>query len=190
MDDAVAQEVIAAAAGYKMKRTLRVLYLADKQLTVVGDDVARLTDLQELWLEGNALTRVPARLDRLVALRVLILAGNRLETLPDAVGKLTDLQQLWLDNNRLTQLPATFTKLTSLVELRLGCEHCLRVVMCNVCVELRERVPCVVELLWALGWLTVRCVCAGNRFGEEGAGDVVQMCTAHPKLLSLSLGGE
>ena len=79
-----------------------------KRLTVVGDDVARLTDLQELWLWGNALTRVPARLDRLVALRMLHVHGNRLETLPDAVGKLTDLQRLDLTVNRLTRLPATF----------------------------------------------------------------------------------
>ena len=59
-----------------------------------------------------------------------------------------------------------------------------------MCGELRWRVPCAVELLWALGWLTVRCVCAGNQFGDEGAGDVVQMCTEHPKLLMLSLACE
>ena len=81
-----------------------------------------MTDLQELWLQGNELTRVPARLDRLVALRVLELGENRLETLPDAVGKLTDLQQLGLTGNRLTRLPATFTKLTNLVYLDLSCE--------------------------------------------------------------------
>ena len=46
LDDAGAQEVVAAAAGNKMKRTLRTLRLADKRLTVVGDDVVRLTDLQ------------------------------------------------------------------------------------------------------------------------------------------------
>ena len=58
LDNAGAAEVVAAAAGNGTDSTLRGLHLAGLGLTAVGDEVARLTDLQELRLECNALTRV------------------------------------------------------------------------------------------------------------------------------------
>ena len=69
-------------------RWLRLLWnrltaVCNKQLTVSGDEVARLTDLQDLWLGANSLTRVPVREGMLEVMRVLHLGSNQLERVPD-----------------------------------------------------------------------------------------------------------
>ena len=114
------REVIEAAESHGPERTLLGLIICDKGLTVVGDEVARLTDLQELHVHHNALTRVPAAMGVLDYLRVLALNDNRLETLPDELGDLRDLQCLELHDNRLTKLPATFANLANLLWLGVG----------------------------------------------------------------------
>ena len=79
VDDAGARAVIEAAARNKSDRMLRSLCMGDKGLTVVSGEVARLTDLQELWLFSNALTALPVGLSRLGVLRVLGLYNNQLD---------------------------------------------------------------------------------------------------------------
>ena len=73
----------AAAARNGEDHTLRSLQLSSKDLTVVSDEVARLTDLQELWLMFNTLTALPVGLGGLEVLRVLNLGGNELARVPD-----------------------------------------------------------------------------------------------------------
>ena len=130
LDDAGAVEVVAVAAGNGADRTIRGLRSewtgelfsrTRGPMTTVPDEVARLTNLEELRLQYNALTRVSVGVGALELLRVLDLHDNQLETLPDEVGQLTALQQLWLYNNRLTTLPATCSNLTSLIDLQLAC---------------------------------------------------------------------
>ena len=119
LDDGGARAVVEAAARNGTHRTLRALDLDWMWLTVLSDDLVRLTDMQELMLAYNNLTRLPVGVSRLGCLRVLDLFNNRLQTLPDEIGKLTGLMQLDLYGNQLTTLPATCTKLTSLVDLDL-----------------------------------------------------------------------
>ena len=45
----------------------------------------RLTDVEEVGLAGNTLTRLPVGVGALQFLRVLQLYGNQLETLPDVI---------------------------------------------------------------------------------------------------------
>ena len=77
LNNAGAREVVEAAASKGTDSTLRGLLSHDKGLTVVGDEVERLTDLQELKLGHNELTRVPVGLGGLEVLRVLQLHGHR-----------------------------------------------------------------------------------------------------------------
>ena len=119
LDDGGARAVVEAAARNGTLRTLRALDLGWKGLTVLSDDLVRLTDLQEPMVKYNQLTRLPVGVSRLGCLRVLDLYNNRLQTLPDEIGQLTGLMQLNLRYNQLTTLPATCTKLTSLVDLHL-----------------------------------------------------------------------
>ena len=76
-----ARAVVEAAARNGTLRTLRALDLEYKLLTLWRDDLVRLTDLQELMLGVNYLTRLPVGVSRLGCLRVLDLGNNRLQTL-------------------------------------------------------------------------------------------------------------
>ena len=51
----------------------------------MGDEVARLGDLEELRLGNNALTRVPVGVGGLQVLRVLDLYCNQLEMVPGEI---------------------------------------------------------------------------------------------------------
>jgi len=175
-----AREVFEAAESHGPERTLLALALPDKGLTVVGDGVARLTDLQELRLDRNALTRVPAAMGVLDYLRVLNLNDNRLETLPDELGDLGDLQWLALGNNRLTRLPATFANLANLLMLFLGGVLRLRGVLCGV-----RGAVVLCDVTWSGCWRWVDDVGvgAGNRLDDAGAGVVVEMFAGHALFL-------
>ena len=68
-----------------------VLDLSELELTSVPDSIANLTNLTNLWLNGNQLTSVP-----------------------DSIANLTNLTHLWLHENQLTSLPASITSLGKL----------------------------------------------------------------------------
>jgi hypothetical protein len=79
--------------------------------------VSSLTNLQELLLDNNRLTKAP-ELTTLIILRLLGLSNNLLTETP-VVSSLTNLQQLWLSNNKLTVAPVV-SSLTNLQQLWLG----------------------------------------------------------------------
>ena len=120
IDDAGAEELVAAAANNKTRHTLRSLILIGLNLTAVPSNIGRLTDLEELGFHSNNIPRIPAEVGSLEALRTLHLSYNILEALPSELCNLTALMVLSLSVNRLTTLPVTFTKLTSLVLLSLS----------------------------------------------------------------------
>ena len=72
--------------------------------------------LFELRLEiaERALTRLPPQIARLVDLVTLIVSGNALSELPDEVAQLTKLRNLEAAGNELIALPASISRLTGL----------------------------------------------------------------------------
>jgi Leucine-rich repeat (LRR) protein len=58
------------------------------QLTALPPEIARLTGLGRLMLEGNRLTALPPEIGQLTGLRVLRLDGNRFTALPREVADL------------------------------------------------------------------------------------------------------
>ena len=76
--------------------------------TLMMGDLAGLTSLSTLDLDGNPLGKLPAGIfDDLTSLTRLILSNNRLTGLPSGVfDELTALQVLNLDGNQLSGLPA------------------------------------------------------------------------------------
>ena len=85
-----------------------------------ADDLAGLTNLEELYLWENHLTELPADLFAgSPRLRHILLSDNRLETLPAGIfSGLGDLEELRLTRNQLTTLPAgIFADLTALKRL-------------------------------------------------------------------------
>ena len=81
-----------------------------------------LSNIRELKLSNNNLTRVPAELSLLIetghsALNFLDMLNNRIAALPDSIGRLSTLQGLYVENNHLTELPASIGQLSELTAL-------------------------------------------------------------------------
>lgn len=108
------------------------LNLSNCGLTEIPDEVFALTHLTELKLghwsdytqqNRNQLTRIPARILKLVNLKLLDLSCNLLEDLPDEIGGLFQLQTLDISRNRLQRLPISINRLTQLRLLDVGYNH-------------------------------------------------------------------
>eukprot|EP00741_Cyanophora_paradoxa_P001954 tig00000532_g1893.t1 len=104
-----------AAAG---PENIRWLELWGNELTSIpGAELAKLTNLEWLWLSNNRLTALPPEIGRLTALRWLNVQGNQLTALPPEIGRLAALQELYVSNNQLMALPPEIGRLSSLQEL-------------------------------------------------------------------------
>ena len=92
---------------------LRVCRLSGNALTT-ADGIGALTQLEELALDGNALTSLPSEIGLLRLLRVLQVRGNALTELPEEVGDCAALESLYASSNRLKNLPRALGRCTSL----------------------------------------------------------------------------
>jgi len=129
---------------------LRVLEIANNNLTQINDfilelpelvslnvknnelddrslpkDLSGLTKLKEINLSGNHLTRVPPQLYSLPSLKYLYLGDNRIRHVPPGIEALQGLQMLQLGGNQLETVPEALGELTSLQSLVL-CHNALR----------------------------------------------------------------
>ena len=97
---------------------LRALTLSVNRLTALPP-LDGLVVLQELRLDDNPLTALPARLPP--AVRILGLSVcSAVKILPESVGELTHLTQLAIGAARLSELPRRLVDLTSLTTLQLS----------------------------------------------------------------------
>jgi leucine-rich repeat protein SHOC2 len=96
---------------------IRVLVLADNELTSVPAEIGQLASLKELWLNANKLTSVPAEIWQLTSLTELDLYNNQLTSVPAEIGQLILLTYLNLGKNQLTSVPAEIGQLILLEEL-------------------------------------------------------------------------
>jgi internalin A len=84
---------------------MKEINLAQLGLTEIPPELWQLTDLEHLYLYGNALTSLPPEIATLTKLRQLDLSANQLTHIPPEIGQLTQLDRLFVANNQLTQLP-------------------------------------------------------------------------------------
>jgi hypothetical protein len=103
-----------------LERSSETLSLSSIWLTEVPRDIARLSSLVELWLDGNRLASLPREIGQLGHLTHLSVAANFLEKLPPEIGELTSLESLDLSANMLTEIPPEIGRLTNLRDLRLS----------------------------------------------------------------------
>lgn len=86
-----------------------------------------LTQLEKLWLGGNALTSLGVDIGAMLSLRELHLSHNRLTALPPEIASLKQLKVLNVEDNSLVELPAHLSTIPFLNKLQVGSQNgCLR----------------------------------------------------------------
>lgn len=100
---------------------LELLDISNNGLSVICEDLTRLTKLRTLIAKNNHLDEfsLPKEFGSM-QLEVLNLSGNRFVEMPPQFMKLQRLQSLSLGGNRLKSIPAEIENLTSLELLYLG----------------------------------------------------------------------
>jgi internalin A len=96
------------------------LSLAGLGLMAVPEEIAQLSNLQELDLNNNHISIITASITQLSRLRKLILKFNRVDSISDAIVQLSLLDELDLSFNNFTQFPMSVAQLSNLRGLYLG----------------------------------------------------------------------
>lgn len=97
------------------------LYLANKNMSVLPNAVAKLRKLTILDIQNNQITQLPEKIGNLTQLKTISLINNRLTSLPESFSNLKLLSgSLDLSNNRLTSLPSQIGNLQNITSLNLS----------------------------------------------------------------------
>lgn len=102
--------------GVDTARSINACY---NNLTEIPN-MSKLTQLQELFLAYNRITRFPDRATMPANLKHLSLVHNQLTELPNTIHTFVSLKTLCLAHNQITCLPATIDHLNQLRYLDLG----------------------------------------------------------------------
>jgi Leucine-rich repeat (LRR) protein len=93
---------------------LTELRLFDNQISKISDNLCKLTQLKYLSLCDNYLTEIPENIGELTQLINLGISNNQLTKIPENIKNLTQLTGLYLYNNKLTEIPENIKNLTQL----------------------------------------------------------------------------
>ncbi|NQZ77836.1 MAG: VCBS repeat-containing protein, partial [Ekhidna sp.] len=102
---------------------LVVLGLANNQVTSLPDEIAQLSNLRSLYIDGNEIEgAIPVALGSLITLEEIYAQRNRFTgSIPDALGNLENLYALWLSDNKLSgEVPTAITSLSNLQTFNLS----------------------------------------------------------------------
>lgn len=98
-------------------KTLKALRLT--AIDQIPDDVGALSNLEELVVEGKAITSLPAAIGGLGKLTTLVITRTSIAKLPEEIGKLKHLEILDISHNRITSFPPSIRNLKNLRDLRI-----------------------------------------------------------------------
>jgi len=76
--------------------------MSANKISKVSSNLKKLTKLKELYLNSNALTKIPDVFNSLPNLEKVNFSHNQITNLPQSLGKLTKLTELYLNNNQIT----------------------------------------------------------------------------------------
>jgi internalin A len=103
------------------------LYLGNKQIAKIPEEIGQLTSLRHLDFSTNQITEVPAVIGQLTSLQELCISGNQITEIPAEIGQLISLQHLDFSFNRITEIPAEIGQLTSLQHLSISLNQITKV---------------------------------------------------------------
>lgn len=84
------------------------------------EQIAELTNLEELWLSNSKVTSMPSSMKKLSNLRLLSLTDTGLSQYPEVISQLKNLNTLYLEKNNLSTLPSSIKQLKKLRRLDLS----------------------------------------------------------------------
>ncbi|XP_054455301.1 leucine-rich repeat-containing protein 20 [Anoplopoma fimbria] len=96
---------------------IRIITLADNEMkSISGKLFSTFTQLRELDLRGNVLTKLPDIMGEMEHLTCINLANNRFSIFPDKLTEITTLEKINLEGNSITEIPVE--KLTDMPALK------------------------------------------------------------------------
>eukprot|EP00929_Paragymnodinium_shiwhaense_P013572 TRINITY_DN121425_c0_g1_i1.p1 TRINITY_DN121425_c0_g1~~TRINITY_DN121425_c0_g1_i1.p1 ORF type:complete len:391 (+),score=79.86 TRINITY_DN121425_c0_g1_i1:73-1245(+) len=116
---------------------LKMLELGSNRIRDVPSELSQLTELEELWLGKNKITKMA--LAPLPNLKRLSMQSNRLEQWDSLLfSNCPNLEYLYLGHNNLPNLPDDFGTLTKLIEVDLAANAMTRIQGFPTMVQLKE----------------------------------------------------
>ncbi|KAM8837881.1 leucine-rich repeat-containing protein 20 [Spinachia spinachia] len=97
--------------------SIRVITLADNEMKSISSKLfSTFTQLRELDLRGNVLTKLPATVGEMEHLTSINLANNSFSIFPDKLTEIATLERINLQGNSITEIPVE--KLTDMRALK------------------------------------------------------------------------
>ncbi|KAG7228002.1 hypothetical protein INR49_005623 [Caranx melampygus] len=85
---------------------IRVITLADNEMKALTSKFfSTFTQLRELDLQGNVLTKLPDTVGEMEHLTSINLANNSFSTFPDKLSEIGTLERINLEGNSITEIP-------------------------------------------------------------------------------------
>ncbi|XP_019938855.1 leucine-rich repeat-containing protein 20 [Paralichthys olivaceus] len=85
---------------------IRVVTLADNEMKAISSKFfSTFTQLRELDLHGNVLTKLPDTVGEMVHLTSINLANNSFSAFPDKLTEIVTLERINLEGNSITEIP-------------------------------------------------------------------------------------
>ncbi|XP_046888946.1 leucine-rich repeat-containing protein 20 [Hypomesus transpacificus] len=85
---------------------IHIITLADNELKAINKKIlATFTELRELDLKGNVLTKLPDTVGELKHLTSINLASNKFSVFPEKLTEIHSLERINLEGNDITEIP-------------------------------------------------------------------------------------
>ncbi|KAM9838005.1 leucine-rich repeat-containing protein 20 isoform 1-T2 [Aulostomus maculatus] len=89
-----------------VSENIRVITLADNEMKAISSKFfSTFTQLRELDLQGNVLTKLPDSVVEMQHLTSINLANNNFSVFPEKLTEITSLERIDLEGNSITEIP-------------------------------------------------------------------------------------
>lgn len=104
--------------------TLGKFFREEKKFSYIPNEIFKLVNLKELYINSINLKALPKDIGNLINLEELTIGGDcKLKKLPKEIGKLTNLKKLEISYEKSNELPKELFNLTNLKEFEIRSEN-------------------------------------------------------------------